>query len=269
MARPRTYKTEGVVLRQMPLGEADRILTLCTPDEGKLRAVAKGVRRTKSRLGGHLDQLMHVGVSLSVGRSLDIINEAETLHSFRLLREDLSRLSAGVYLAELVDAFSVEQAPNRQLYGLLVETLGRLDAGDGPKALLRYFELRLLRLSGFGPELHRCVECSTELEPADHTYSCVKGGVLCPDCRVHSGAVLLPLPLNAMKVLRFFEREPLRSAASLSASGPVLAEVQRLLGAYIRHVLEREVKSADFMRLVESTSAVRTPVADLSGRPSR
>ena len=106
--RLRTYKTEGVVLKQMPLGEADRILTILTPDVGKVRAVARGVRRAKSRLGGHLDLLNQVSVSLSKGRSLDAVNEAEAFRSFRVLREDLERVSKALYMAELADGFSVE-----------------------------------------------------------------------------------------------------------------------------------------------------------------
>ena len=255
MARPRTYKTEGVVLRQTPLGEADRILTLYTQDMGKLRAVARGVRRTTSKLGGHLDQLMHAALSLSVGRNLDTVLEAQAIHSFRGLREDLDKLSQAVYLAELVDGFSVEQSPNTALYNLLLSTLNALEAGRPPAPLMRYFELHLLRHSGFGPELHRCIECRSALEPADHLYSCAGGGVLCQDCRVTSREALLPLSLNAMKVLRFFEREPFDRALSLGVSNELLGQAERLLGTYIRHVLERQLNSTEFMKLVASAGA--------------
>ena len=252
MARPRTYKTEGVVLRQMPLGEADRLLTLYTPDLGKLRAVARGVRRINSKLGGHLDQLMHATISLSQGRTLDSIFEAQAIHSFRGLREDLDRLSQAMYIAELIDGFSVEQSPDVSLYRFLLRTLTELEAGRPPALLIRYFELHLLRHSGFGPELYRCIECRSGLEPDDYVYSCSGGGVLCQDCRVTSREVLIPLSLNAMKVLRFFEREPLDRAASLVVSQELLSHVEGLLGAYVRYVLDRELKSTGFMKLVTS-----------------
>ena len=252
MARPRTYKTEGVVLRQMSLGEADRILTFYTPDLGKLRAVAKGVRRTHSRLGGHLEQLTHASIAVSVGRSLDVVTEAQTIHSFRGLREDLRRLSVGMYLAELVDGFSVEESPNTAVYRLLLDGLAALDAGEGTGPLLRFFEIHLLRHSGFAPQLHRCVECRAALEPADHVYSCARGGVLCPGCRATSDEALLPLSLGAMKVLRFIEREPYASVAALRVSDGLLHEVERLLGTYLRYVLEKELRSAAFMNLVKS-----------------
>jgi DNA repair protein RecO (recombination protein O) len=250
MARPRIYKTQGVVLRQMPLGEADRILTLFTPDMGKLRAVARGVRRTKSRLGGHLEPLTHVSVSVAHGKALDTIAEAETIHSFRGLREDLGRVSRAIYVAELVDGFSAEHSPSPNVYRLLLEALHRLQESSGSGQLIRYFEVQLLRQSGFGPELLRCVECRSDIEPGDHLFSSAKGGVLCQRCRPPSGEALLPLSLNGMKVLRYLQREEYAKAATLTVPQALEDELERVLGTYTRYVLDRELKSADFMHLV-------------------
>ena len=252
MARPRTYKTQGVVLKHMPLGEADRLLTLLTPDRGKLRAVARGVRRTKSRKAGHLEPLTHVRVSVAEGRGLDIIAEVETIHSFRGIREDLKRVSQALYLAELVDSFSVEQSPNAEVFELLVNALGWLQKDESSTLLLRYFEVRLLASSGFGPELYRCVECRSVLGPGDHLFSFSKGGVLCPNCRVLPGEAMLPLSLGAMKVLRFLRREPYAKVAVLEVPAVYAEELERLLGAYIRYLLERDLRSTEFMNLVTS-----------------
>ena len=252
MARPRTYKIEGIVLKQLPLREADRLLTLFTPGRGKLRAVARGVRRVKSRLAGHTEQLTHVRLSVDVGKSLDVVSEAQTIHSFRRVKEDLGRLSQGLYLAELVDGFSVEQSPSPAVFQLLLAALGGLEEGAGGEVLLRYFETALLARSGFGPELQRCVECRRSLDPSDHLFSCDRGGALCPTCRNTSRGPLIPVSLNAMKVLRFFQRESLSKAVRLHASDGVLNEAERLLRAYVRYVLERETKSAEFMKLVAS-----------------
>ena len=257
MARPRTYRTEGVVLRQVPIGEADRILTLFSDDHGKLRAVARGVRRAKSKLSGHTEQLTHVRISVAVGKSLDVVTEAETIHGFRNLKKDLRRLSEALYLAELVDGFTVEQSPSLRTYQLLLDALTALDTSESVGTLVRCFELHLLVHSGFGPELRDCVECRKTLDPGDHLFSCERGGALCRQCRTTSAEALLPLSLNAMKILRFFEREPLSRAVNLSVSGPLLGETERLLGTYVRHVLDRETKSAEFMRLVASTESKR------------
>ena len=254
MSTPRTYKTEAVVLKQMPLGEADRILTFYTQDMGKVRAVAKGVRRPKSRLGGHLELLNGVAVSLSQGRDLDVVTEAQVGHSFRGLREDLERLSRGLYVAELVDGFSVERSSSYTLYRLLLDTLGSLETTAQPDLALRHFEVRLLDVCGYRPELNACVDCRSTLEPGDHVFSCAAGGVLCPDCRAGSDDALVPLSLNAMKVLRFFQRHrDYGQAETLQISGRLPREIERVLRTYIRFLLERQLKSADFIHLVSSS----------------
>ena len=263
MARPRTYKTQGIVLKQTPIGEADRILSICTADLGKLRAVARGVRRPKSKLAGHLEPLTHVLVSVAEGRSLDTIAEAETMHSFKGLREDLQCLSRAIYLADLVEGFTAERSPSATTFQLLLEALGHLQRGDGPARIVRYFEVQLLKVSGFGPELYRCVECHSVLEPGDHLFSPAKGGILCNDCRVSQEEAMLSISLNAIKVLRFLQAEPYSTVAGLRLSAMLLAELERLLAAYIRHVLERELKSTEFMNLV--TSGTR-PAQSTAGR---
>ena len=263
MARPRTYKTQGIVLKQTPIGEADRILSLHTADLGKLRAVARGVRRPKSKLAGHLELLTHAKVSVAEGRSLDTIAEAETIHSFRGLREDLSLVSRAIYLADLVEGFTAERSPSAATFQLLLEALGRLQDDESPARVMRCFETQLLRCSGFGPELHRCVECRSVLEPGDQLFSSARGGILCNDCHVEQEEAMLSISLNAIKVLRFFQAEPYSRVAGLGLSVGLLEELERLLAAYIRHVLERELKSTEFMNLVTSG---RRPAHSAAGR---
>lgn len=258
MSRPRTYKTEAVVLKQTPLGEADRILVLFTPDLGKVRAVAKGVRRTKSRLGGHLELLNLVSVSLAHGRNLDVVTEAQVIRSFRGVREELEPLSTALYLSELVDGFSTEQASSHEVYTLLVDSLGWLERVERPDLLVRFFEIHLLGYSGYRPELYSCVECRNRLEPGDHLFNCALGGVLCPACRTVSRDAMVPISLNAMKVVRFLQRSDTYSeAGALKVSPGLLAELERLLRTYTRFLLERELKSAEFMRLVSSSPSRR------------
>ena len=254
MAHPRTYKTEAVVLKQTPLGEADRILTLFTPDVGKVRAVARGVRRPKSKLSGHLELLNQAKVSLSYGRSLDAINEAQSIRSFRGFRDDLQRISKAIYMAELVDGFTIDNSANYELYLLLVNSLSWLESTDNTDLLLRYFELHLLEVSGYRPELVNCVECSTRLEPGDHLFLGSSGGMLCPECRLTSEESLIPVSLNAMKVLRFLQRETsFANVNEFNAPPHILAVLERLNRVYIRYLVERDLKSAEFMNLVSST----------------
>ena len=248
MNRYRTYRTEGVVIRQMPLGEADRILTLCSPDRGKVRAVAKGVRRAKSRLGGHLELLNRASVAVAIGRNLDTISEAYAINTFGGIRADLTRISRGLYVAELVDCFSFEGNGSQSMYSLLLNTMHRLERGANLDMLVRWFEMRLLECSGYMPELVNCVECRSWLQPDDHLFACDSGGALCPGCRATSDGALLPLPLNTMKTLRFVQREmSFDKLECLSVSPGILKDMERLMQTYIRHILERDVRSAEFV----------------------
>ena len=249
MARPRTYKSHGLVLKHAPLGEADRLVTLYTPDRGKLRGVARGARRPRSRLAGHLEPLTHVRVSVAEGRSLDTIAEAETVRSFRALREDLHKITHGVYMAELVDRFSADQSPSPAVFSLLRDSLGRLEDAADPSLLLRFFEVQLLAVTGFGPELGQCVECNTPVQPGDHLFSYASGGVICPRCTPPAHQAVLSLSLNAIKVLRHLQRGPYARVERLRVAPGLHGELERLLRNYVRYVLDRDVNSAAFVGL--------------------
>ena len=249
--RPRTYSTEGLVIRQYPLGEADRILTLLTRDLGKIRVVARGLRRPKSRLGGQMELLSQVSLTASVGRNLDVVIEAETVNRHQSLSQQLDRLSYAIYLCELLDGFTVEHSPNYPVYQLAVTTLSGLETATDWWLLVRHFEMRLLDESGFMPELTRCVDCGAVLEPQDHRFNLSAGGVSCPSCGVGDPTAVVPVQLNAMKVLRLLQRE--RSFDRLDGiriSSAARYDVERLLTTHIRYILERELRSADFVRKV-------------------
>ena len=249
--RSRTYSTEGLVIRQYPLGEADRIVTLLTRDLGKIRVVAKGVRRPKSKLGGQMELLSHVALDASVGRDLDVVNEAQTVNRHQNLSQRLDRLSHAIYLCELLDGFTTEHSPNYPAYRLALDTMSRMDDVADPWLLVRHFEMRLLDESGFNPELTQCVECGAVLEPRDHRFNVSAGGVSCPSCGFGEATAVVPVQLNAMKVLRLLQRE--RSFDRLDGvriSKAARYDVERLLTTHIRYILERELRSADFVRKV-------------------
>ena len=249
MPKPHIYNTQAIVLRSSPLGEADRLLTIFTPELGKLRATARGARRPTSKLGGHLDPLTRSALTIARGKTLDTITSADTLESFLLLKSDLERLTQGLYLAELVDALNPLEAPNSSAYSLLREGLEGLGSTPNPDLLLRHLELRLLAHTGFLPELHSCVECHQTLTPGNHLFSPQAGGVLCPTCRpLHADAA--HLSVEALKVIRYLSSATGESATRLKVSQPLAREVAGLTSAFLRHVLEREVRSLAFLRLV-------------------
>jgi len=204
MSKPRTYQTEAIIIKKIKLGEADRILTLYTPYLGKIQAVAKGVRRPRSKLAGHLELLTHSLVSLARGRNLDTITGSQTINSFLPLKSDLKLTSYGLYATELVDQFTADHIENHPLFQLLLETMHRLCRGGDNELVLRYFELHLLNEVGYRPQLHQCVSCRQVLEPTTNSFCPSAGGILCPSCS-QSQPLTHPVSVNALKVLRLLQ----------------------------------------------------------------
>src|SRR4030043_59068 len=204
MTAPRVYQTEAIIIKRIKLGEADRILTLYTPELGKLKAVAKGTRRTQSKLGGHVELLTHSRLMLARGRNLDIITQAQTINNFLPIKDDLERISRGLYIAELVDSFTGEHSEDRRLFDLVLEVLQQLSQFNDFELVLRYFELHLLDHLGYRPQLQQCTECNLSLQPEANFFSPSQGGVLCHDCGFHE-PMARPLSLNGLKVLRLWQ----------------------------------------------------------------
>ena len=248
MTRSRVYKTEAIVLKHINLGEADRILTLYTPNFGKLRAVAKGVRKPQSRLAGHVELLTRSAMMIARGRNLDIVTQGQIIDSFLPLRNDLWKTGCALYLAELVDSFSEEQDENYPLYRLFLDTLHRLESAD-VELTLRYFEIQLLNYLGYRPQLQRCVKCTSTLEPTTNFFSADAGGVLCPACG-YSNPFARPLSVNALKVMRFFQSSGFAAASRMHLDSELSLELEQVMRHYLRYLLERELKSAEFLDLL-------------------
>ena len=253
MAPPRTYRCEGLTLKKTPLGEADLVVTLFTKDRGKLRAAAKGARRTSSKLMGHLEPLTQVRLSLAQGRNLDYITQAQVIESFANLKQDLGAITKGLYLAELVDGFGSEASSNQLLYQLAVEVLESIGQDPESEWPLRFFEVHLLRLSGFMPELYQCVECQRSLSPGDHRFSPTLGGTLCLICQP-LGAQVQPLSLRVLKVLRLLHRSPLPSVIGLKVDPTLEYELKSVLGGTVRYWLDKEIRSNSFLERLHRES---------------
>ena len=253
MAPPRTYRCEAIILGYTPLGEADLLVTMFTKDQGKVRAVGKGARRSTSKLVGHLEPLTVVKMSMAHGRSMDIISQAEVIQSFSKLKEDLTAITKGQYLAELVDGFGAEASANPELYRLMIETLRGVEADPASDMPLRFFEIHLLQVSGLMPELYHCVECRAELEPDAHRFSPNVGGTLCLDCNPDD-AHLRPLSLRALKVLRLLDRSDIDTACKLSLDESLADELKSLLSTNVSYWLGKEIRSNSFLERLHKES---------------
>ncbi|MDA1278894.1 MAG: DNA repair protein RecO [Chloroflexi bacterium] len=253
--RPIIYTTDAVVVRASDLGEADRIITLVTPVHGLIRGVAKAARKPGSKLGGHLDLLRHVNVSVRETRSLHGLSQVSTVNGFRGLREDLDRFSRASYVSEMAERFSVENGANQPLFRMLIQVLGSLESTQNPDMVVHYFGMRLLQLNGFAPELTRCVETGAELEPANHLYSAERGGLVSNDARSVGESALLPAGLNTIKVLRFLSRTDVERADRMQVGEEENRQISRILRAQIHHILDRGLRSEAFMDEVRTRPA--------------
>jgi DNA repair protein RecO (recombination protein O) len=245
--RERLYRTEGVVLRHMNLGEADRLLTIYTREHGKLRQIAKGVRRPLSKKAGHLDLFARVSILAARGRELDVITQVEALDVYAGLRSDLNLIGRAAYAVELVDQFTVDGEANAELYALLTATLERLSNGIERRGVQRHFELRLLDQAGYRPELFRCSRCGVEILPEDQFFSFEAGGVVCPQCGPDEKQKR-PVSLAALKVLRHYQRNTFDHAAKADIRPAVHKELDRLMEGFFNYLLERRLNSPGFLR---------------------
>ena len=232
------YRESGIVLRTMRLGEADNIVTIVTDGRGKVRAVAKGVRKTKSRFGGRLEPLSHIALQLYEGRSLDTITQVETLEQFRSIREDLDRLAQATTMLEAADALVQEGHEDRRLYQMLLGALRTLDATPSPLVVPAFF-WKLLAHVGFRPLLDQCATCGATDDLV--AFDLEEGGVLCRSCA--RGTRLTP---DALVLLRRILGGDLVAVLNEPMT-PAGHEVEHLATRALEHHLERRMRSVGIL----------------------
>ncbi len=245
--RPRTFTTDAIVLSRFDLGEADRVLTLITPHDGKLKAIAKGVRRPTSRLGGSVEPFAELRVQLAHGRTFDVVTQVSVGHAWLRLRDALEPAATAWYLAELADRSLEERHPAEPLYLLLRRAYELLDAGMAPGRVARWYEMRLTDELGVRPEVDRCVECDRMLESTD-TFRWVPplGGVLCQR-EAGPPSDRTGLSLDALKLLKAYQRMDAEGLALLRVPPAVEREVESAMRDFVRIALERDARSLPFL----------------------
>ena len=244
-------RSEAIVIGGHNLAEADRIIPFYTRDLGIVRAVAQGARRIRSRFVGSLEPFTHGHLVYfeRPNRTLHSINEFAVLHAFPAVREDLERLAHAACVVELVAVSSVEGDPNPELFVALLAALDLLNAGARPDIVLRAFEVKVLKLSGYLPELHACVVCRRALgEGAGASLNPHQGGLICSGCGQGLPAAALSGP--AVAFLRGAARLDVATAARAQLPQGVPEELARALGQYLPHVLGRSLRSATFLERI-------------------
>jgi DNA repair protein RecO (recombination protein O) len=228
------YRDEAIVVRTYRLGEADRIVVLFTKARGKVRSVAKGVRKTTSRFGARLEPTSHVALQLYEGRNLDTITQAETLDHFRPIRDDLDRIARASSMLEAVDHITEERQPNAALYAMLLGALRALSADDHPLIVPAFF-WKLLALEGLSPIVDSCAVCGSEDNLCAFTLD--DGGTVCADHRRGT-----PLPPESIVLLQLILGGRLGVALALPVT-QATTEVEHLATRAVEFHLERRLRS--------------------------
>jgi DNA repair protein RecO (recombination protein O) len=231
------YRDEGVVLRTYKLGESDRIVVILTAEHGKVRAVAKGVRKTRSKFGARLEPMSHVKLLLYRGRELDIVSQAESVDSFAPMLSSLDRASQGMAAIEAVDQLALDREPNPRLYRMAVGVLRAIAERASPMNVPAFY-WKLLAAEGLEPQLDACVRCGeTEPDVQLVAFDLDEGGVLCRACR--SGTAISGAALTIMRDLLGGR---LNAVLALDES-PATHEVGTLATRAMEHHIERRLKA--------------------------
>ncbi|WP_344678019.1 DNA repair protein RecO [Saccharopolyspora taberi] len=233
------YRDSAVVLRVQKLGEADRIITLLTRRYGKVRAVAKGVRRTTSRFGARVEPFCHVDVQLYTGRTLDVITQVQTVDAFGVhIVDDYQRYTAACAVLETVDRLAAEEGePVLRLYLLATGALRALSGRErDPSLVLDAFLLRAMSFAGWAPALAECARCNA---PGPHgAFNVAAGGAVCAQCKPAGSVRPSPLTLPLLEALLHGDWSSAEAAAQ-----PVRREGSGLIAAHLQWHMERQLRS--------------------------
>jgi DNA repair protein RecO (recombination protein O) len=255
---PHIYKTEALVIRHTNFGEADRILTVVTPQHGKIRLIAKGARKITSKMASAVDLLTRGQFVLATGRELDVVTQAVVHERFDHVRDSLWHATAGYTVAEALERSLEDRQPHEAIYVLARDTLRRLDADAaawlaepvpenqaGPTArgwaAMRVFDLLLLELLGYRPSFHHCVVCEEPLQPVENNaFNAELGGAVCPTCSRYGSR---PLPLLTLKVLRLVQSTEWGALPVMRLDARTRDDVEAVLQGVFALNLERSLKS--------------------------
>ncbi len=243
----RSIRVQGLVLHHYNYGEADRFVRLLTAERGKISALARGVRRMNSRKAGHLEPFTLASIQLARGLGgAWVIDQVSTIESFPQISGTLERTTQASYVTELTDRFALEEVENRPLFLLAVETIRRIASMEDPFPALRFFDLRLLDLTGFRPDLQNCVICRREIQAQNQFFSASLGGVVCPACYGHETACR-PISVRTLKFLRYYQKNGFKDCLAAGWPIDIRSESEQLLTSFLTFVLERKINSQEFL----------------------
>ena len=245
-----SYETEAIVLHTLDYGESDRIVSFYTVEFGKVKGIAKGARRSTKRFANTLEPFSRLQLLFSRRHpeGLAFVEAGSVVNHYPRIREDLKKTLYASYMVDITDQFTLENKTNAELFHLLDDFLELINRGSVSEDIVRFFEMRLLRLVGYDPVLDRCVACQAPLENgAMYHFSVREGGLKCVACapRDYDFLGVSTGTVKSMLLGKNLEHEQLRRLV-LSEQGA--SESRRFLERFITHLLGKEVKSLHVLR---------------------
>ena len=253
-----TFETEGIILKHFDLGESDKIITFYTRDKGKVRAVANGVRKAKSRISGLVLPFSYNEIKIYQGKSLAKINHIENIYSFPELRENLLKMAYASYVAEISTKTGQEDKPNELFFSLILKTFYNIrntDENDTKKLDLINitFKGKLLEILGFKPEFMKCVKCDKKINPSkSNTFSISHGGLVCDNCLQNEEEYNFYISGESLVILRYLLGENKTLPKNLRISENAFQIINKLIDQFIIYHLDINIKSEKFLHMIKN-----------------
>lgn len=242
------FKTEGIVLKTMEIGEADRLIVLLSPSCGKIRAVARGARKVMSRFSAATDSFLYCHFVLYRGRTLDTVTQCEVRDSFKCIREDVTRFAFAGYVADLCDSITPDGGPAAALFPLLLTALRSIDRGADPETVSVWFALKSLSVAGYRPVLDRCAGCGDTGRLAGQVrFDPAAGGIVCPQC----GERGTPVLAGTAELMRFLLGTDTHGLKAIRPDRRMLGQARAIIGEFVGYHCGRAPKS---LKVIDSLS---------------
>lgn len=248
-----SYETEGIILKQFDIGEADKIITFYTEDRGKVRAVARGARKTTSKIAGSVQLFSYCRFVIYKGKSIAKINQIKVIYPFSILREDLDKMAHASYMAEFVEKVGMEDDTNKSLFSLLLLSYRKLMSAE--KHSLDYinltFKVKALVVLGFKPELKYCLRCGKKVKMGSRNYfSIAEGALCCTDCYSNYDNDLFMLSGESLQVFKKLINTGLKLQPNLKISVTAYRQLNKLINKFLTYHLDLKLKSEKFLHII-------------------
>ena len=244
----KSLKTSGIIIKRSNFAEADRILTVLTDRLGKIKAMAKGVRKIKSKMAGSLEPYMLVDLQLHEGKTFYIVTGASIILEYQNIHSDIKKTAQAFFVGELIDKFVEENQKADSIFDLANMTFSAIER-DQKNLIILAFQLKIIEEAGFKPEIYNCLHCKEKLTADDNFWDHIEGGIICMNCqqKFRHGEKISD---SAIKALRFIEQNNYTQIEKLKLDKGIENELDKILLDYIRGILEKDIKSRKFLNQV-------------------